>query len=112
MKKFLCLFLCLVGMLLMSCKKNPASPSTAGTISCTTSSAGTWNLYNALVLTNITYVSSNTNPNATFSVAPGTYCFTYSIGSNTPTQSPTFQVATGKTTHVTFYGDFTISGPS
>ena len=111
MKKFLCLFLCLVGILLMSCKKNPASPSTAGTISCTTSSSGVWNLYNALNLTTATFVDSSSNPNATFSVAPGTYCFLYKIGSST-TQSPTFQVATGKTTHVTFYGDFTISGPS
>lgn len=112
MKKVLCLCLCLAGMFLLSCKKHTTSPSTTGTISCSTSSSGTWILYNALIPTNATYVDSSTNSNATFTVASGTYCFLYKIGSGTPTQSASFQVATGKTTYVSFYGDFTISGPS
>jgi hypothetical protein len=102
-----------VGVFLVSCKKSSSpttTSSTTGTIRCSTSSTGTWYLYNAAA-TPYTYVDSSNSTTATFSEAAGSYVFLYVV-SGSSTQSAVFQVTVGKTTTVSFYGDFTISGPS
>ena len=112
-KKALCLFLVLAGIFLLSCKKQSTSPSTvSGTINCSTSYSGTWNLYNA-ASTTLTFLDSNSNSNASFSATTGTYKLTFVPYSSAICQSDPFSVVIGKTTTASCDGvTITTSGPS